>query len=153
MRQINKAVRSSLLFLNNQPKNKFDMMFSFLPWTNQRYANILCYQHITDFDFLNFKKALGLSIMFPRNLSYCNIGVFCCLKVLHHFNSVTSSHHEWGSSWSSWYRKNWNHQRSWTWPWHDGLRIQLFRANGLQSKLVKKWNILTILLLVWNDPN
>lgn len=62
--------------------------------------------------------------------------VFCCMKVLHHFNSITSSDHERRSCWPSWNRENGNHQRPWPCPGHDGLRIQLLRANGLQGKSV-----------------
>lgn len=51
-----------------------------LPWTNQKYINILGYTHILDLDFLNLKKNV-LPVMFSRTLILdCDICIFLLLK-------------------------------------------------------------------------
>lgn len=54
-------------------------------------------------------------------------------QVLHYADTVAASDHEWGTSWSGWNWKDGNYEGSRSGTRHHGLRLQLFRTDGLQG--------------------
>ena len=57
-------------------------------------------------------------------------------QVLHNSDAITASDYEWGTCWTCRYWQDWNYQGPWTCTWRHGLRVQLFRADGLPRKIV-----------------
>ena len=90
--------------------------------------------------------------MCPESRGSSSVFVFGCVKVLHHFNAVPPSDHERSTGRPSWNRQNRNHQRPWPCPRHDGLCIQLFRANGLQGELLKHKMCSNSISPIWKEP-